>query len=198
MIEWAFNNFYLENIWICVANSQNLCQGALLVDISVNFQIGKCWLALFPNDFLFDTRQRCVSGQDGKFWHVGDDSMVYGDAAGTKFTFQFCGHSQLVIRAPNGLLLKGEQNGLFKATGTEIDATTRWEFWVTEFRTLATTEIVWVSKKLILIEQSVTLTFDKLCVRGTMYFMLVTAMFCMSECVKADISVISRILWSIQ
>lgn len=71
---------------------------------------------------------RIFPGPDGKFWNVADDTMVHADATGSKFQFQFCGGSMMAIRAPNGSFLKGEQNGLFKANGTEIGATTLWEF----------------------------------------------------------------------
>lgn len=68
------------------------------------------------------------AGPDGKFWNVGDDNMVYSDDNPSKFQFQFCGGSMLVIKAPNGKFLKGEQNGLFKAVGEEICSMTLWEF----------------------------------------------------------------------
>ena len=54
--------------------------------------------------------------------------MVYADDSATKFLLQFCGGSTLVLKAPNRHYLKGEQNGLFKAVGEEILATTLWEF----------------------------------------------------------------------
>lgn len=54
--------------------------------------------------------------------------MVYADDNATKFQIQFCGGSMLVIKAPNGCYLKGEQNGLFKAVGEEINSATLWEF----------------------------------------------------------------------
>lgn len=70
-----------------------------------------------------------IKNKDGKNWYVGDDNMVYLDESNSsKFQFQFCGLSMMAIRAPNGRYLCGEQNGLFKATAEEINATSKWEF----------------------------------------------------------------------
>lgn len=70
-----------------------------------------------------------IQGPDGKYWNVGEDTMIYSDANPTKFHFQFCGSSLMAIRAPNGCYLKGEQNGLFKANSNEISAASSlWEF----------------------------------------------------------------------
>lgn len=69
-----------------------------------------------------------IQGEDHKYWNVGRDNMVYAEDAPTKFQFQFCGHSRMAIRAPNGCFLKGEQNGHITAAATEIDPTSQWEF----------------------------------------------------------------------
>uniref|UniRef100_A0A194AP68 Fascin n=1 Tax=Pinctada fucata TaxID=50426 RepID=A0A194AP68_PINFU len=66
---------------------------------------------------------------NGKYWSVGSDKRVMADGEGpTKFFIEFHGCSKLVIRTTDGTLLKGEQNGLFKADGTEINNLTQWEF----------------------------------------------------------------------
>ncbi|KAK3089189.1 hypothetical protein FSP39_001611 [Pinctada imbricata] len=66
---------------------------------------------------------------NGKYWSVGGDKRVMADGEGpTKFFIEFHGCSKLVIRTTDGTLLKGEQNGLFKADGTEINNLTQWEF----------------------------------------------------------------------
>ncbi|XP_045213435.2 fascin-like [Mercenaria mercenaria] len=70
-----------------------------------------------------------IKNKNGKSWYVGDDSMVYLDEnRSTKFKFQFCGNAMMAIRAPNGCFLKGEQNGLFKATAEDISSSSLWEF----------------------------------------------------------------------
>lgn len=66
---------------------------------------------------------------NGKYWSVADNDMVMLDGDGpTPFIVEFKGNSKLTIKAPNGNLLKTEQNGLFKATGTEVNASTLLEF----------------------------------------------------------------------
>lgn len=69
------------------------------------------------------------SASNGKYWSVADNDMVMLDGDGpTPFIMEFKGNSKLTIKAPNGNLLKTEQNGLFKATGTEVNASTLLEF----------------------------------------------------------------------
>lgn len=69
------------------------------------------------------------SASNGKYWSVADNDMVMLDGDGpTPFIVEFKGNSKLTIKAPNGNLLKTEQNGLFKATGTEVNASTLLEF----------------------------------------------------------------------
>lgn len=66
---------------------------------------------------------------NGKFWSVADNDLVMLDGDGpTPFIVEFMGNSKMTIKAPNGNLLKTEQNGLFKATGTEVNANTLLEF----------------------------------------------------------------------
>ncbi|WAQ97441.1 SING-like protein [Mya arenaria] len=69
-----------------------------------------------------------IQGTDGKYWSVGEDTLVYGDATGTKFQFQFCGGSMMAIRTHKGPFLKGEQNGLLKACAPDLESATLWEF----------------------------------------------------------------------
>jgi fascin 1/2 len=46
----------------------------------------------------------------------------------TPFTLQCRDNRTLTIRADNGCYIKGEQNGLFRAKGTEVDASVLWEY----------------------------------------------------------------------
>lgn len=66
---------------------------------------------------------------NGKYWAVGEDGAIVADgSAKTQFWLQFRGNSMLTILADNGCFIKGEQNGLFRAVGREIDQTVLWEF----------------------------------------------------------------------
>jgi len=70
-----------------------------------------------------------ISGRDGKFWKVGAESKVLanGDEPDL-FTMEFMGNSKLLLKAPNGKYVQGQQNGSFAATGTAKDGSTLWEY----------------------------------------------------------------------
>ncbi|XP_025082558.1 LOW QUALITY PROTEIN: protein singed-like [Pomacea canaliculata] len=70
-----------------------------------------------------------LKAANGKYWAVGEDGAIVADgSAKTQFWLQFRGNSMLTILADNGCFIKGEQNGLFRAVGREIDQTVLWEF----------------------------------------------------------------------
>ncbi|GAB1608309.1 protein singed-like [Argonauta hians] len=68
-------------------------------------------------------------GHNNKYWSIGDDGSLFADSTGpTPFILEFRGQSMFTVKAPNGSFLKGEQNGIFKATGKEVNSSTLWEF----------------------------------------------------------------------
>ncbi|XP_060066991.1 fascin-like [Ylistrum balloti] len=61
-----------------------------------------------------------VKGENGKYWSIGPDNSIQADGTTpTPFTFEFNGNSELMIRAPNGMYLKGEKSGGFAANSPE-------------------------------------------------------------------------------
>ena len=70
-----------------------------------------------------------LAGMNGQYWRVCDDGALAADAASPDaFLLEPRGPSTLTVRAPSGQLLKGEHNGLFKATGAQGDPGTLWEY----------------------------------------------------------------------
>ncbi|XP_061181651.1 fascin-like [Saccostrea echinata] len=70
-----------------------------------------------------------LKASNGKFFSIADNDLLMLDGDGpTPFIIEFMGNSKMTIRAPNGNLLKTEQNGQIKANGTEVNASTLLEF----------------------------------------------------------------------
>ncbi|CAH1273843.1 fascin-2-like [Branchiostoma lanceolatum] len=70
-----------------------------------------------------------LKGQDGKFWKMeGENNVAMSSEGGTDFLIELREHSKFCIRAPNDKYLRGEQNGQFRATGTEVNKDTLWEY----------------------------------------------------------------------
>ncbi|KAI8494916.1 Fascin [Branchiostoma belcheri] len=70
-----------------------------------------------------------LKGQDGKFWKMeGENNVAMSTEGGTDFLIELREHSKFCIRAPNDKYLRGEQNGQFRATGTEVNKETLWEY----------------------------------------------------------------------
>lgn len=66
---------------------------------------------------------------NGKYWSVADDGSVMADgSAKSAFTLQCRDNRTLTIRADNGCYIKGEQNGLFRATVHEMEPSVLWEY----------------------------------------------------------------------
>lgn len=55
-----------------------------------------------------------ISGNNGKYWKVGAESKisVSGDEADL-FTMEFIDQSKLLLKAPNGKYIQGQQNGRY-------------------------------------------------------------------------------------
>ena len=70
-----------------------------------------------------------IKSAAGKFWKVEADNTLTVNADGpTPFLFELCAHTHMLIKAPNGKYLEGEQNGSFKASGSGISAKTLLEY----------------------------------------------------------------------
>ena len=73
----------------------------------------------------------CVVGTNDLYWTVDGEGHINADSTsrpGTPFYFQLVGQSRLIIKAPNGKYMKGEQNGIFSAKA-EHEKATKWEYW---------------------------------------------------------------------
>ncbi|XP_013420441.1 fascin [Lingula anatina] len=71
----------------------------------------------------------CMKAPNGNYLAVtSDGSIAAENATPYKFILELREHSKFAIKAENGCYLKGEQNGIFSATGTEINANTLWEY----------------------------------------------------------------------
>ncbi|XP_033761317.1 fascin-like [Pecten maximus] len=61
-----------------------------------------------------------VKGENGKYWTLGPDDSVQADGTTpTPFIFEFNGGSEITIRAPNDMYLRGEKSGGFVANSPE-------------------------------------------------------------------------------
>lgn len=69
-------------------------------------------------------------GRDPNTAWTADEQGNYVLSEGTpeKFTLEFVKRSQFLVRASNGKLLQGKQHGEMRATGTEMNKSTLWEF----------------------------------------------------------------------
>ena len=82
----------------------------------------------FGNIQLTDTCDFISTGSNGKYWSVGSDGSINADSnEAHPFQFELCGQSRFYVRASNGCYIKGEQNGIFNASGDLIKAT-KWEY----------------------------------------------------------------------
>lgn len=70
-----------------------------------------------------------IKGANGKFFKIESDKTlsINGDQP-TDFFFELRANSRMVIVAPGGKFLHGQQNGMFSATGDRIEAKTLWEY----------------------------------------------------------------------
>lgn len=70
-----------------------------------------------------------LKATNGKYWRLQEDNSICADGATPDaFLLTPLGPTTLTIKAPNGNLIKGEHNGLFRAVGTEVDASMTWEY----------------------------------------------------------------------
>ena len=71
-----------------------------------------------------------VAAANGKYWTVADDGSIMADGSGkSAFCLQCRDNRTLTILArDNGCFIKGEQNGLFRAVGREIEPGVLWEY----------------------------------------------------------------------
>ena len=70
-----------------------------------------------------------LKGANGKWWKQDSDGFftTNGDSA-LDFHLELLRHTHFGIRAPNGKYLRGEKNGTFKSSGTEVNQETLWEY----------------------------------------------------------------------
>jgi fascin 1/2 len=70
-----------------------------------------------------------LKGANGKWWKQDSDGFftTNGDSA-LDFHLELLRHTHFAIRAPNGKYLRGEKNGTFKSSGSEVNSETLWEY----------------------------------------------------------------------
>ncbi|CAF1185518.1 unnamed protein product [Adineta ricciae] len=71
-----------------------------------------------------------LKGSDGKYWEILKDLTisVTGDDP-SKFVIELCSsHSRILLKAPNGMYLRAEQNGSIHATCEYSRQATQWDF----------------------------------------------------------------------
>lgn len=70
-----------------------------------------------------------IKGANGKFFKIeGDNTLSITGDKPTDFFFELRAPSRMVIVAPSGKFLKGQQNGGFTASGDSIASNTLWEY----------------------------------------------------------------------
>jgi hypothetical protein len=69
-------------------------------------------------------------GSDGLYWEILNDlNISVSGCEPSKFELELCpSHSRVVIKAPNGMYLRAEQNGSIEATCQNSRQATQWEF----------------------------------------------------------------------
>jgi hypothetical protein len=69
-------------------------------------------------------------GSDGLYWEILDDLNVSASGSEpSKFSLELCSsNSRVVIKAPNEMYLRVEQNGSIQATCQNSRQATQWEF----------------------------------------------------------------------
>ena len=69
-------------------------------------------------------------GAEGMYWEILNDFNVSVTGhESTRFILELCSsHSRVLIKAPNGMYLRAEQNGSIKATCEHSRQATQWEF----------------------------------------------------------------------
>lgn len=70
-----------------------------------------------------------LKGRNGKYYSVDEEGHINSDSAKPEpFILQLRGQSKVVIKAPNGCFLKGEQNGIVTAKQADAEKATLWEY----------------------------------------------------------------------
>jgi hypothetical protein len=64
------------------------------------------------------------------YWDISNDfNISVTGHEPSKFALELCSsHSRIVIKAPNGMYLRAEQNGSIRATCQHSRQATQWEF----------------------------------------------------------------------
>jgi len=71
----------------------------------------------------------CLKDANGKYLSVDSDGgIVASQSAPQSFIFELRGHSKMVVKAPNGKYLRGEQNGIITASSVDYSKATLWEY----------------------------------------------------------------------
>ncbi|GFR65618.1 fascin [Elysia marginata] len=70
-----------------------------------------------------------LKGANNKYWRLNEDASIVSDASTPEpFLLLPQGSSILTIKGPNGSFIKGEQNGIFRCIGQEIEPNMLWEY----------------------------------------------------------------------
>ena len=71
-----------------------------------------------------------LKSSDGFYWEILNDLTIsVTGCEPSKFALELCSaHSRVVIKAPNGMYLRAEQNGTIQATCQQSRQATQWAF----------------------------------------------------------------------
>ncbi|CAF1463030.1 unnamed protein product [Rotaria magnacalcarata] len=83
-----------------------------------------------PNDDSNNDGIICLKGVDGMYWEISSDSNIsVSGREPSKFAIELCtSHSRIVLKGPNGMYLRAEQNGSIQASCQNSRQATQWEF----------------------------------------------------------------------
>jgi len=69
-------------------------------------------------------------GQNGKYWHVTADGICCDSEVGQGFSLELREPTKMCIKTSSGKYVVAGKNGSFSEGGSEVEAATRWEYWV--------------------------------------------------------------------
>ncbi|OWF42575.1 fascin-like [Mizuhopecten yessoensis] len=144
VIKWSNGKYLLHRgTGALIANSDTISEKEMFVIRVVNRPVlvlkgengylsmissGSCTTRYACNKSTYDVLQLergpggayFVKGENSKYWTLGPDNSVQADSATPiPFIFEFNGDSEITIRAPNDMYLKGEKSGGFAANSPE-------------------------------------------------------------------------------
>ena len=88
--------------------------------------IRRGWCGFEVGDFgnILKNRKNVSAGMSNKYLSLTDDNMISANSENIdEFEIMLSKQSKMIIKASNGKFIVGEQNGLFRAIGSQEKAT---------------------------------------------------------------------------